>query len=271
MQEYPSVQAPYVHPHNMPKYYALQLRAVEYAKAHGRGLNWIVAQDYPLAAEDQHLTQDQLAARKQVWLGWHDQKTGGIMGLLPLVLGLPVRVTQTVDRDRHIFKNSRGASVGWVLHAEERSTFDGSSYERVLSHQPLCIYVKVNNAKWTIDDRLGQGVFPLRPRRVVWSRDKAENASVSRRGFTMVADFSGTAHSYQGATLAAAIADCLEYFAKPRLVDMLTSYVTMSRVRLADTLLLIQTYAPSMFQRGPPPGPHVLMEFLRGHLNEGDL
>ena len=51
--QHPFSSAPYIHPLNYPKYYALQLRAVEWAKQHGRSVNWVVAHDYPLHRDDQ--------------------------------------------------------------------------------------------------------------------------------------------------------------------------------------------------------------------------
>ena len=265
------ILAPYVHPHNMPKYFALQIRTTEYAKSNGLAVHWIKAQDTALSREDHDLTSQQLRERKLAWLGWHDQKTAGIMGLFPLMKGLPVRCTQTLHRQFQIFKNTRGVIVDWELDEREASSFESGRYERVLSHMPRVIYIRFQHATWTIHPQLGHKVFPLRPGPRVWSRDKKGNAKVRRVGFALVPDFGGTAHSYQGATLNAAIVDCLEMDQTPRALDMLTSYVSLSRVRQADTLLLMQPYAPALFQRGCPPGPHLLMQRLRGILEEHQI
>ena len=48
-----------------------------------------------------------------------------------------------------------------------------------------------------------------------------------------------------------------------QLKDMLAAYVALSRVRKADCLLLLRAFSPSLFQQGPPPGPHCLMKLLR--------
>ena len=45
LQENPFNSSPYIHPLNYPKYYALQLRAQEWAKTHGRTVHWVVAHD----------------------------------------------------------------------------------------------------------------------------------------------------------------------------------------------------------------------------------
>ena len=65
------------------------------------------------------LDEDALTAKRKRWLEAHDQKTGGIMGLLPLVRGLPVRLTDHVDRGLGLFKKSKCTIHGWTLHENE--------------------------------------------------------------------------------------------------------------------------------------------------------
>ena len=51
-----------------------------------------------------------LEQRKARWLEFHDRKTSGIPGLLPLVLDLPVRFTEApskVAREMGVFKRAR--------------------------------------------------------------------------------------------------------------------------------------------------------------------
>ena len=43
------------------------------------------------------LDKDAMDAKRKRWLQFHGQKTGGIMGLLPLVRGLPMRLTSTLN------------------------------------------------------------------------------------------------------------------------------------------------------------------------------
>ena len=57
-----------------------------------------------------------LDAKRRRWLEFHDQKTGGIMGLLPLIKGLPVRLTEHVDRGKGLFKNTKCKIHGWTLN-----------------------------------------------------------------------------------------------------------------------------------------------------------
>ena len=62
---------------------------------------------------------------------------------------------------------------------------------------------------------LPPGVYPLKPVFRPWHLDKAGNNRIRRFGFQLVPDFSGTAHSYVGYTLKAALADCLAWDTAP--------------------------------------------------------
>ena len=80
--------APYVHPFNQPKYHALICHAWQYAKNHKKQLLWCLAQDWPLTLEEESISSEELQRLRESLLGTHDQRTNGIMGLLPLVHGL---------------------------------------------------------------------------------------------------------------------------------------------------------------------------------------
>ena len=56
---------------------------------------------------------------REGWLIAHDQKTNGIMGLLPLVLDMPIRFTDTIDRDKTIFKHTSGILKKIILSDAE--------------------------------------------------------------------------------------------------------------------------------------------------------
>ena len=122
--------------------------------------------------------------------------------------------------------------------------------------------------EWVVDAKLGKGVYPLKPVFRHWTRDKDGYAKVRRKGFQLVPDFSGTAHSYTGYTMDAAIADCLPWNRTTKREDMLRAYICVSRVRTADDVLIIQPYSPWLFRQGEVLGPHLLMEFWRGNLTE---
>ena len=104
--EKPFTHAPYIHPFNAPKYNAQLLRSVLYAKDTNKRLLWVRAHDKPLAEDDEDLCEEDLEVLQRQWLQYHDKKTGGIMGLMPLVHDLPMRLTETKDPSKHAFKNA---------------------------------------------------------------------------------------------------------------------------------------------------------------------
>eukprot|EP00973_Karenia_brevis_P002895 393883-Karenia_brevis.AAC.1 len=54
-QQAPYDAAPYIHPNNLPKYVALQLRALVFARERQLCVHWVTAHDKPLHQDDQAL------------------------------------------------------------------------------------------------------------------------------------------------------------------------------------------------------------------------
>ena len=130
---------------------------------------------------------------------------------------------------------------------------------------PQCIYVKMDKATWQISD-LDAGVYPVTPKGKIWLVNEALKVKARRLGFNLVPDLAGTAHMYQGNTLPAAICHLLAVDHKPRTSDMMAAYVMCSRVRTKETLLIAEPSSPALLCLGPPPGPQILLEMLRGEL-----
>ena len=195
------------------------------------------------------------------------------MGLCPLVRGIPVRFSETVDRERQIFKHTRGVLTGWELTARERDRVAGSAEEEeiVLTSMPRRLFVTVEGRAWKVRPELEAGVFVVSPVYRQWVRDAEGNAKVRRHGFPVVVDFSGTAHSFTGQTLAASIVDCLEVTAKPKPDEKFKAYCSLSRTRHLHDVLIVQPYAPMLFRLGPEIGPTLLMRFQRGDLAEEEV
>ena len=269
LREEPFLSAPYVNRNNEPKYHAMLLRAVEVAK-HAPGgpkyILWVCAQDEVHNPKEIGRNPAMIDQKRERFLQFHDQKTAGIPGLLPLFLGLRGRFTEKISKKKSmpILKHQEFIVVGWDLHPIDRQT--DQKGERKLHYLPLVIYVKVPGAKWEIHPKLGPGVFPLKPVTREWTINEATEAKASRRGFTAVPDFASTAFMNQGATLDAEIADCGDVMTLPGLTEMVTAYVILSRVRTADTLLLVQAFSHYLFRLGSPPGPMCLMKLLRDRL-----
>ena len=129
---------PYIHPFNYPKYHAQQLRSILYAKAKHRRSLWVRAHDWPKAAGDEELAKVDLTRLRRNWLQLHDKATVGIMGLLLLVRGLPLRLTDTEDPEKFAYKNARCKLLGWALTPAEEARVNASQEnELVLSDRPL--------------------------------------------------------------------------------------------------------------------------------------
>jgi len=258
----------------MPKYFAQQLRALQFAQSAQppQQLLWIVARDKPFLGSIKELRGAELAKRETQWLQKHDMATNGIMGFFPATLNEPVRFTATQSKQLKIFKNTRGILVNWELHPVDLAFLQGEqAQELILKQTPRKLYVQIPGATWKYSKALPPGVFPLKPVFRPWHLDKAGNNRIRRFGFQLVPDFSGTAHSYVGYTLKAALADCLSWDTAPTRDHMLRSYCTMSRTCTAETLLVMRPFAPMLFRQGELPGPHLMMEYWHGRLADADL
>ena len=214
------------------------------------------------------LDRKALNKKRRRWLEFHDQKTGGIMGLLPLIKGLPVRLTDHIDRNLGLYKQTKCTIHGWTLNINEASAKD--DLERVLDFQPDMIYLKFENAKWRVHGDLEQGVFPMKVTGKVWNISENTKMKAKRLGFQIVPDFGQTAHSVQGASLSAVIVDCFEVDHCSKPTDMLAGYIGLSRVKTKEALLISQPFSPALFCNGQPPGPEILMKVVAREITADD-
>ena len=268
----PFADATFVHPFNAPKYHAQQLRAMNFAKATARQLLWIIAYDTPIASGEENIGREALEKMRARWLELHDRATGGIMGMFPGVKDMPVRFTGTEDREQGVFKHSRGWLRGWILPAAEHARImQLGDPEIVLVLRPKTLLIEVETATAAMPDTYGKNIYALNAKQRTWSRTKEGQADVRRIGFPLVPDFASTAHGVCGSTLEAGLGDLLAWNKRPTREDMLRSYIIKSRVKEADKFLIVQPYSPELFRQGELPGPHLLMDALRGTLSGSDL
>ena len=245
--------APYVHAFNDPKYHASQVRALHFAKEKKSVIMWLVAEDRPLSKNIGLLQDSSIDEQRRNWVTYHDMKTGGIMGLQPLVREMPLRITQTDHKrkDKRMYKNSRCVLFGWELHPVDQQRFENNTtLQLVLQHMPVCLYVRFPGATWVENEKLGAGIAKIKPTYIVWALDKGWTQKIERHGFAIASDFSGTAHSFQGANLEAVIADCNEWSAMPSRKDQLTGYMCLNRIESADALRIVQPFSPQLFRQG---------------------
>ena len=145
-----------------------------------------------------------------------------------------------------------------------------SGIERVLELQPELIYLKFENAKWRVHDDLEKGVYPLKVTGKIWNISENTKMKAKRWGWCFVPDFGQTAHSVQGASLAAVIVDCLKVDICSKTTEMLAAYIGLSRVRRKEALLIAEPFSPALFTHGQPPGPEILMKVLRREITADD-
>ena len=182
------LQAPFVHGLNAAKYVAALLRARWVAAEQQHLLLWVVAQDTPLFHTDPDTEAQELQHRKEQWLQRHDQATAGIMGLLPLLPGMPVRITQTLPELKPwgLFKNTRGSLHGWSLAEEDIAAIPACQQpELVLQKMPACLFVAIPGATWQHRPGLPPGVACIRPVVQHWKLEAHGTATVARRGFPL--------------------------------------------------------------------------------------
>ena len=178
---------PFVHGLNAAKYIAANLRAKWVASTRKHKLLWIIAQDTPLF----HVEATELQARRENWLQRHDQSTGGVVGILPLLHNMPIRVTQTLSdlKAFGLFKNTRGILWNWTLHDVDKDAVEtAEGRDIVLQRLPLALYVRVAGANWQQHPDLPVGVVRIEPVTQTWTLETNGKATVSRRGFPIASD-----------------------------------------------------------------------------------
>ena len=115
------------------------------------------------------------------------------MSLLPLVVGLSMRLTETVDRKRKLFKGRRCWLESWVPHPDEaKLEIDG---EWVLSHMPVVIYVSFEERNWEhMHEDVSATAFPMTPSSRTWKVNKQTGVCARRTGYFLIPDFGSTSH-----------------------------------------------------------------------------
>ena len=105
------MEAPAIIANNDLKYEANKLRAQQYAQLHDLGITYAPAKDTPTKGA---LTErPDLALQKLQWLQRHDRESGDLYGVVPLVVGMPVAVTDHIDRnpEKQLLRGTVGKSI----------------------------------------------------------------------------------------------------------------------------------------------------------------
>ncbi|CAK0907060.1 unnamed protein product [Prorocentrum cordatum] len=257
-----------VHPYNAPKSRILTLRAANAAANAGKQLLWVVARDVPLTRGDACRSKESLAHAGQNWLMYPENKTGGVLGVLPIFEGMRARFTTAENAEAGACKHSWGTVRGWVLHPDDSKLVNEhrSEPELVLQHVPEAIMVQMPGNTAPRFGNQPAGVFPVKQKEVSWDRSPGVMAMAKRAGFPLVPHFAAAAHCVTGAALPQAIIDLLDARMTPRASMVPAGYVAISRARRADDLIIAQPFSPMLFRQGHQTGPWLLHSLTVGEM-----
>ena len=193
----------------------------------------------------------QTAAPSGRWLQYHDKDTSNLMGMLPLAIGMPVALTEHVDRsEKQLLRGTRGIVHSWVWPEDQP--------------RPSIVYVKFDGAEWQLEGIDEPGVYPIVPRSSPWYLDKGRKVKtlkVKRTQLPLTPAYAMTAHASQGKTLRAVLLD----LQVDKRVNPTIGTVATTRVRSREDVLIMRPFSQFLFQRGLlSDGPDLLLQKLRG-------
>ena len=150
-----------------------KLRAPVFAAETQQALTWSIAKDKPsnrVLGEKMNIADE-----KEVWLTRHDRDCAGLYGTLPLAKGLPMMLTEHLDRnpDKSLLKGRIGYLKRWALDDSEDSEFqDNARYPR---YPPKVAFLQFTDwvdegstkvetsCSWIIAGVGEPGVYPIKP------------------------------------------------------------------------------------------------------------
>ena len=183
------------------------------------------------------------------WLQYHDRGTNNLPGMLPLAIGMPVALTEHLDRGKQLLRGSVGHVHSWQWNDNDR--------------RPSTVYVKFPEAEWMLDGINELGVYPIRPVKREWYLDHGRDRptlKVQRTQVPLTPAYAMTTHSSQGKTLKAVLLDMAFDKRAPPTIGL----VAATRVRSREGVLILRPFNGDLFRRGAPEGPRLLLEKLRG-------
>ena len=87
--------------------------------------------------EEDQMDMEELQRLRETWLLMHDQRTNGVMGMLPLAYDMPLRFTTSVCAEKKVYRNTPGKLKGIILAAEEEASLrEHASSEVVFVKMP---------------------------------------------------------------------------------------------------------------------------------------
>ena len=255
-------EAPAVVATNDAKYQINKDRAKKFARDADGELFWSIARD---VASSEVLKAEPCGRERKIrllgetrglipvarWLQYHDKDTGGLLGTLPLAVGMRVALTQHLS-DKALLAGEIGV-VHSLVWQENRP-------------RPDVVYVKFEGKEWQLEGTAEPGLYPVVPKGADWylDRNKADKHKqvlrVRRTQLPLTPAYGMTAHFSQGKTLRAALVDlCVD-----KRVNQSYGVVTTTRVRSREDVLILRPFPLWLYQRGRHVGSELLLQQLRG-------
>eukprot|EP00662_Eupelagonemidae_sp_cell21_P057374 gene57374-biopygen111555 len=196
-------------------------RTRAYARNTNRSLLWSVARDtLGKGTKGQNRIRDRkeegVKMDKMTWLQHNDRRCGFLAGMLALVEGMPVSLTDHVDKGKQLLKGTEGILEGLWLDPEEPAQSHNADGECVLRKVPIAAIVRFPH----LDDPIKIGIKSTR-----WCLNPSQR---SKR------------QQFWGKTLRKAIVD----LRIPRGREPIAAYVALSRLRRLSDLLVFASFDP---------------------------
>ena len=220
---------------------------------------------------------------------YNPNETGHLHGMLPVHLGMRVRLTDTLDKTKGLVKDAEGVIVHVALHPADQARVDaaaaaGDDREPVyLEHIPLGVWLKMDKYKGApfadalhkADPDLSSAVTAslvfLEPTQTLFPF-KWRGHSISRIGFSFSHGRVRTSTACQGKTLhGGVVIDCARRDDGNHPMEddawWLHLYVMISRATKLDDLLLLRAPPESFLLRGPPEDLRRQLDVFRGRVD----
>ena len=255
------LKAPAIVANNDVKYDTNKKRAAQFAHRQRQSIFWCIAKDN--VTLDALRDNPSLPEKKRDWLQRHDRECSDLYGMFPLIKGMPVALTDHIDRnpEKNLLRGCVGHVHSWILHQDDQQ--EKYPNDVLLQKLPQVVFVKFKGAKWKLPGMKEAGVYPIRPVKRTWALDKnraVPRLKIIRRQLPLAPAFAMTAHASQGQTLEAAIVDLMI----GKETSPQTSYVALSRVRKREDILIFRPFPREIFTRQAALGPELLLQHLRG-------
>jgi len=192
--------------------------------------------------------------RRETLLSMLDNDTHNLMGKLPLIPMLPALISYTIATELGINNGTPGTIVKVVFDPDSKQSLEGDPGEEIqLEAMPLYVLVHVPSAQMLEPAMPGLpiNVIPVFPHEFEFEHKKS-GRWYKRKQFPLILAKAITDYKSQGQTLDKVIAHLADDDKHTRTCASI--YVTLSRARKLDDVLLLETPTKEQLNRPVPEG-----------------